>query len=58
VSALVGLGQGLGLIIAADGIVTAGQGALLALSRPEIPSPFLRAVEERRVAERVDGSAL
>jgi diguanylate cyclase (GGDEF)-like protein len=32
VSALVGLGQGLGLTIAADGIVTAGQGALLALS--------------------------
>jgi diguanylate cyclase (GGDEF)-like protein len=32
VSALVGLGQGLGLTIAADGIVTAGQSALLALS--------------------------
>ena len=30
VSALVGLGQGLGLTIAADGIVTAGQSALLA----------------------------
>ncbi len=32
VSALVGLGQGLGLTIAADGIVTAGQSALLAVS--------------------------
>jgi diguanylate cyclase (GGDEF)-like protein len=32
VSALVGLGQGLGLTIAADGIVTAGQSALLAIS--------------------------
>jgi predicted signal transduction protein with EAL and GGDEF domain len=32
VGALVGLGQGLGLTIAADGIVTAAQGALLALS--------------------------
>jgi predicted signal transduction protein with EAL and GGDEF domain len=32
VGALVGLGQGLGLTIAADGIVTAGQSALLALS--------------------------
>jgi EAL domain-containing protein (putative c-di-GMP-specific phosphodiesterase class I) len=32
VSALVGLGQGLGLTIAADGIMTAGQSALLAVS--------------------------
>ena len=63
VNALVGLGQGLGLTVAADGIVTAGQGALLVSSGCQqgqgqwISGP-VSAAETALLFERVDESVL